>query len=57
MTKEVDAVKSLKILHCNNISLGEIFLTFNSHKWSRQNFSLQYQYTMKQISDESKEQY
>ena len=30
MTKEVDTVKSLKILHCNNISLGEIFLTFNS---------------------------
>ena len=28
---------------------------FNSHKWPRQNFSLQYQYNINQISDENKE--
>ena len=30
---------------------------FNSHKWPRQNFSLQYQYNIKQTSDENKEKY
>ena len=30
---------------------------FNSHKWPRQNFSLQYQYNIKQTSDENKENY
>ena len=29
----------------------------NSHEWLRQNFSLQYQYNINQISDENKEQY
>ena len=28
---------------------------FNSHKWLRQNFSLQNQYDIKQTSDENKE--
>ena len=28
---------------------------FNSHKWPRQNFPLQYQYNIKQTSDENKE--
>ena len=28
---------------------------FNSHEWPRENFSLQYQYNIKQTSDESKE--
>ena len=32
-------------------------LTFNSHKWPGQNFSLQYQYNIKQTSDENKEKY
>ena len=30
---------------------------FNSHEWPRQNFSLQYQYNIKQGSDENKEKY
>ena len=30
---------------------------FNSHEWPRQNFSLQYQYHIKQTSDENKEKY
>ena len=30
---------------------------FNSHEWPRQNFSLQYQYNIKQASDENKEKY
>ena len=30
---------------------------FNSHKWPRQNFSLLYQYNIKQASDEDKETY
>ena len=30
---------------------------FNSHEWPRQNFSLQYQYNVNQISDENKEKY
>ena len=30
---------------------------FNSHKWSRQNFSSEYQYNINQISDENKEKY
>ena len=29
----------------------------NSHEWPRQNFSLQYQYNINQISDENKEKY
>ena len=30
---------------------------FNSHEWPRQNFSLQYQYNIKQTSVENKEKY
>ena len=30
-------------------------LPFNSHEWPRQNFSLQYQYIIKQTSDENNE--
>ena len=29
----------------------------NSQEWPRQNFSLQYKYNIKQISDENKEKY
>ena len=32
-------------------------LTLNSHEWPRQNFSLQYQYTIEQTIDEKKEKY
>ena len=32
-------------------------LTLNSHEWPRQNFSLKYQYSSSQISDENKEKY
>ena len=32
-------------------------LTLNSDKWPRQNFSLWYQYNIKQTSDENKEKY
>ena len=31
--------------------------TFNSHEWSRQNFSLQYQYNIKHRRDENKVKY
>ena len=31
--------------------------TFHSHKWPRQNFSLQYQYNIKQAGDENREEY
>ena len=41
------------------IDIAKVFilhlLTFNSHEWPGQNFSLQYQYNINQISDESKE--
>ena len=30
---------------------------YYSHDWPRQNFSLQYQYNINQISDENKEKY
>ena len=30
---------------------------FTSHKWPRQNFSLQYQYNIKQAGDENREEY
>ena len=30
---------------------------FNSNKWPKQNFSLQYYYNIKQTSDEKKEKY
>ena len=30
---------------------------FSSHEWSKQNFSLQFQYNIKQTSDENKEEY
>ena len=32
-------------------------LPFHSHKWPRQNFSLQYQYNIKQAGDENREEY
>ena len=32
-------------------------LTLYSHEWPRQNFFLQYQYNIKQTSDENKEKY
>ena len=32
-------------------------LNFNSHEWPGQNFSLQYQYNINQISDENIEKY
>ena len=34
-----------------------IYYPFNSYEWPRQNFSLQYHYNIKQISDENKEKY
>ena len=30
---------------------------FHSHKWPRQNFSLQYQYNIKQAGDENRDKY
>ena len=35
----------------------EVFNPLNSHEWPRQNFSLQYQYNIKQTSDENKDKY
>ena len=32
-------------------------LPFHSHEWPRQNFPLQYQYNINQLSDENKEKY
>ena len=41
-----------------HINFSKFFLPFNSHKWPRQNFSLQYLvYNINQISDENKEKY
>ena len=43
------------------IDIAKVFIlhllpvTFNSHEWPGQNFSLQYQYNINQISDENKE--
>ena len=34
-----------------------MLFTLNSHEWPRHNFSLQYQYNIKQTSDEKKEKY
>ena len=34
-----------------------MLLTLNSHEWPQHNFSLQYQYNIKQTSDEKKEKY
>ena len=35
----------------------ESLLTFHSHKWPRQSFSLQYHYNIKQVGDENREEY
>ena len=44
--------------HFPNIQLSSAWLTLNnSHKWSRQNFSLQYQHNIKQMSDKNKDKY
>ena len=37
--------------------LGNSAEPLTSHKWPRQNFSLQHQYNIKQKSDENKEKY
>ena len=43
---------SYQTYHTQNITLP-----FHSHKWPRQNFSLQYQYSIKQAGDENREEY
>ena len=35
----------------------DLIWEFNSHEWPRQNFSLQYQYNVNQVSYENKENY
>ena len=35
----------------------DLIWEFNSHEWPRQNFSLQYQYSVNQVSYENKENY
>ena len=35
----------------------DLFQPCNSHEWPSQNFSLQYQYNVKQTSDEKEEKY
>ena len=35
----------------------DLIWEFNFHEWPRQNFSLQYQYNVNQVSDENKENY
>ena len=37
------------------VETSNTYLTFNSHEWLRQNFSLKYQYNINQISDKNKE--
>ena len=39
------------------ISDGYTLLTFNSHEWPKKSFSLQYQYNIKQNSDEDISKY
>ena len=52
--------KFVKIFHVKlHLSKGHYKDTkpFNSQKWPRQNFSLQYHYNIKQASDENKGKY
>ena len=50
-------LKTMQVAHVGSLSLSQFFLPFNSHEWPRQNFSLQYQHSIKQTSDENKEEY
>ena len=48
------------ITDTRDFKIGYWLLEFcwsNSHEWPRQNFSLQYQYNINQMSDENKEKY
>ena len=38
-----------------NIIIKKFKKTFNFHEWLKQNFSLQYEYSIKQTSDKNKE--
>ena len=50
-------VRNLK-LNCSVFQkVAWLPLPFHSHKWPRQNFSLQYQYNIKQAGDENREEY
>ena len=45
--------------YCFHLNRGKSSIdvkTFHSHKWPRQNFSLQYQYNIKQAGDENREE-
>ena len=53
----------ISVLICQTIHIFmprvflSLFQPLNSRQWSRQNFSLQYQYNIRQTSDENKEKY
>ena len=53
MFREIHEQTSLNI-SCNSTPNS---LTFQSHKWPREKFSLQYQYNIKQVGDENREEY
>ena len=44
------------LLTRKNAFIYKFKIMLNFHKWPRQNFSIQYQYNIKQTSDENKEQ-
>ena len=51
-------VKGLKLQKRNLANKKPYYLSpFNSPEWPRQNFSLQFQYNVNQVSDENKEKY
>ena len=51
-------VKGLKLQKRNLANKKPYYLSpFNSHEWPRQNFSLQYQDNVNQVSDKNKEKY
>ena len=56
-----DLVLLTEFIKCKLATIKKIqsnlYKPFNSHEWPRQNFSLQYQYNINQISDENKEKH
>ena len=55
-SKQASKLSQVHNMHLNLPSV--IFPSpFNSHEWPRYNFSLPYQYNIKQVSDENEEKY
>ena len=51
--ESADAKGEMETVICD----GHTLLCFNSHEWPKQSFSLQYQYNIKQKSDENISKY